>query len=283
MPTPIYYDSHMHTPLCRHAIGEPGAYAEIGCAAGLKGIVFTCHNPIPGGYGAGTRMEIAELRRYVAMVRDAAEVWAGRLDVRLGIESDYAPGLEPWLRELHAMADFEYLLGSVHPQTPEYGERYGGDDHVAFQRAYFEHLAMAAESGQFDCISHPDLIKNMIPLQWDVAGAMAFIHPCLDRIAATGVAMELNTSGSYKSIQQVNPGPEMLAEMRRRDIPVVLGSDAHRPDRVGDGFGAALELLAATGYTQVSYVIERRRHDVDIAAVVDSLGLARGGFRARRR
>ncbi len=274
MPTPIYYDSHMHTPLCRHAVGEPGAYAEVGFAADLKGIVFTCHNPIPGGYGAGTRMEIAEFGEYVAIVHDAAKAWADRIDVRLGIESDYAPGLEPWLREFHSMADFEYIIGSVHPQTFEYRQRYSGDGHVAFQRAYFEHLAMAAESGHFDCISHPDLIKNMIPLQWDVEAAMEHIRPCLDRIAATGVAMELNTSGYYKSIPEMNPGPEMLAEMRRRYIPVVMSSDSHQPERVGDLFGAALELLTATGYTQVSYFTERRRHDVDIAAVVASLGLA---------
>ena len=42
MPEPIYYDSHLHTPLCRHADGEPGEYAEYGYAAGLKGIIFTC-------------------------------------------------------------------------------------------------------------------------------------------------------------------------------------------------------------------------------------------------
>ena len=27
---PIYFDSHMHTPLCKHAIGEPSEYAEAG-------------------------------------------------------------------------------------------------------------------------------------------------------------------------------------------------------------------------------------------------------------
>jgi histidinol-phosphatase (PHP family) len=274
MPTPIYYDSHMHTPLCKHADGEPGEYAEHGYATGLKGIVFTCHNPIPGGYAAGSRMDIAELGDYVAMVRDAAEAWADRLDVRLGIESDYVPEMEPWLREFHNMADFQYIIGSVHPQMSEYLQRYSGDSHVALQGHYFEHLAMAAESGHFDCISHPDLIKNMIPLKWDVEAAMEHVRPCLDRIAATGVAMELNTSGYYKVIPEMNPGPEMLAQMRQRDIPVVISSDSHQPQRVGDRFGAALELLAATGYTQVSYFIERRRHDVDIAAVVASLGLA---------
>ena len=28
LPRPLYYDSHMHTPLCKHAHGEPEEYAE---------------------------------------------------------------------------------------------------------------------------------------------------------------------------------------------------------------------------------------------------------------
>ena len=82
----------------------------------------------------------------------------------------------------------------------------------------------------------------------------------------------MNTSGYRKVIPQMNPGPEMLREMRQRDIPVVIGSDAHDPGRVGDRFGEALDALSAAGYTQVSYFVERRRHDVDIALIAASLG-----------
>ena len=34
----IFYDAHMHTPLCGHASGAPVEYAEAGLRAGLKGI-----------------------------------------------------------------------------------------------------------------------------------------------------------------------------------------------------------------------------------------------------
>jgi hypothetical protein len=63
--------------------------------------------------------------------------------------------------------------------------------------------------------------------------------------------MELNTSGFYKKIQDMNPCPEMLTEMRQRDIPVVIGSDSHVPERVGDRFLAACDVLSAVGYNQV--------------------------------
>ena len=93
----------------------------------------------------------------------------------------------------------------------------------------------------------------------------------MNGVAATGVAMELNTSGLLKTYPQFNPGPEMLALMRQRNIPVVLGSDSHRPRRVGADFENALEALEAAGYTKVSHFLARKRVDLNITDVRASL------------
>jgi len=39
-------DYHMHTPLCRHATGEPTEYAARALQLGLTEIGFTDHSPI---------------------------------------------------------------------------------------------------------------------------------------------------------------------------------------------------------------------------------------------
>jgi histidinol-phosphatase (PHP family) len=93
---------------------------------------------------------------------------------------------------------------------------------------------------------------------------MSDICRALDRIAATGVAMEVNTSGVHKIIPEMNPCAEILTEMQSRSIPVVIGSDAHEPDRVGDGLAAAMDLLKDCGYRRVSYYLDRRRRDVSL-------------------
>ena len=41
----MLYEMHMHTPLCKHAIGEPEEYAAMAERRGLAGIAVTCHNP----------------------------------------------------------------------------------------------------------------------------------------------------------------------------------------------------------------------------------------------
>jgi len=271
---PIFYEMHMHTPLCKHARGEPEDYAQVARQRGLKGLVVTCHNPTNDGWSPGVRMSLAEFDHYVAMVERARMAWVGRIDIRLGLESDYVPGMESWLEKLHGMAAFHHVLGSVHPHLADYQARYFDGDVEAYQRGYFEHLALAAETGLFDTIAHPDLVKNFAPDQWDIDRMMEVIGPCLDRIAAAGTAMELNTSGLNKAIPEMNPGPVMLKEMQRRNIPVVIGADAHDPHRVAAHFDAALDRLDAAGYSEVSLFLDRQRTEFPIDAVRHTLQVA---------
>ena len=238
---------------------------------GLKGIIFTCHCPLLDNFGADVRMAPEQFDTYVDMVARAREAFAGRVDVRLGLESDFFPGGEAWLEKLHARVPLHHVLGSVHYQMRDYRARFYRGDLAAYQELYFEHLALSAESGLFDTLAHPDLIKNEVPARWDFAKVRPHLERALDRIAATGVAMELNTSGMLKSLPEMNPSPGQLALMCERGIPVVLGADAHIPTRVADGFVAALDLLTAAGYHEVSYFLERKRQTVSIAAARASL------------
>lgn len=261
----MLYETHMHTPLCKHAFGSPQDYGATARARGLAGITVTCHNPLPDGIGAKIRMDESELPAYLDLVAAARQELAPEVDVRLGLEADYLSGLEGYLEKQLASAPFDYVLGSVHWHMPEWQHRYWVSDSLRqLYDAYFDQLARAAESGLFDCLAHPDLVKNASPSRWDFDGYRDGIAAALDRIAATGVAMELNTSGRLKSFAEFNPGPAMLALMREREIPVVVGSDAHSPERVGDGFEDALDALAQAGYQELSMFQARRRYTLPI-------------------
>lgn len=268
---PIFFDSHMHTPLCKHADGHPVLYMEHGVAQGLAGIVMTCHSPMPNGFSSRVRMSPEQFEEYVAMVGEAAGAAPEGFEVLLGLESDFFPGMEEWLRELHGRAEFHYILGSVHWHIGEYMDRFWRGDPLSFQKQYFDHLAESAETGLFDCLAHPDLVKNASPVDWDFARIRPSIETALDRIAATGVAMEINTSGLNKSFPEMNPGPEMLALMAERKIPVVIGSDSHTPTRVGEGFVEALEAMREAGYDSASLFRRRQRREVAIEAALASL------------
>jgi histidinol-phosphatase (PHP family) len=272
MPRSLLYESHCHTTLCKHAFGTTDDYAEAAIARNLKGITFTCHCPLPDGFSASVRMKPEQYEEYIARVAATREKYAGRLDVRLGLESDFYPGVEPWLEKLHAHTPLSHVLGSIHYQVMDYRRLFYTGEIFSYQQLYYEHLAQSAESGLFDTLAHPDLIKNESPEEWDFDRMRPYIERSLDRIAATGVAMELNTSGVQKSLPEMNPSPSQLALMCERGIPVVIGADAHVPERVGDGYAQALRLLRDVGYTEVSFFIDRQRQNVPIQNALDSLG-----------
>ena len=241
----------------------------------------TCHNPMPNGFSAAVRMSESEFDAYVDLVAMATDRWKGRVDVRLGLEADYFVGYEAYLEKQLSGTEFHFVLGSVHPQIGEFRAQYWQDDLVEVQRIYFDLLATSAETGLFDSLAHPDLIKNFTSEAWDPVTILDVIRPALDRIAKTGVAMELNTSGVNKRISEMNPFPDMLREMKLREIPVTLGADAHTPSRVGDGYETAMQLLQSVGYTHVNFFLDRKREAVaieDALASMVSLGDAASGL-----
>lgn len=272
MSTPLLYESHSHTTLCHHAFGTTDEYAEAAIVRNFKGLTFTCHCPLPDGFSANVRMAPEEFDEYVNRVYSTRDKFAGRLDVKLGLESDYYPGVEPWLEKLHTRVPLSHVLGSIHYQVTDYRRLFYTGEIFSYQQLYYDHLALSAESGLFDTLSHPDLIKNESPADWDFEKLRPFIERSLDRIAATGVAMELNTSGMQKALPEMNPSPSQLSLMYQRGIPVVIGADAHVPERVGDGYVKALKLLGKTGYQEVSYFVDRQRQTVNIADALASLG-----------
>lgn len=207
------------------------------------------------------------------MIQAASEAWNGRLDIRLGLECDYVPGIEPFLEKLLSFKKLEYVLGSIHPHASYYKKKYYKGNPIAFYKTYFEHLAKAAESGLFDTLSHPDIVKTVLPAEWDPFAVWSDTLKALDRIAKANVAMELNTSGLMKTIKEMNPNMHMLVAMAERDIPVVIGSDAHSPHRVGANFDMALNLLEEAGYTHIHFFLGRRRQQMALQRARASLKL----------
>src|SRR6267378_1431482 len=64
-------DYHMHTPLCRHATGEPSDYARRALEVGLTEIGFSDHSPMKRDNFDDWRMRSDQLDEYVEKVRKA--------------------------------------------------------------------------------------------------------------------------------------------------------------------------------------------------------------------
>ena len=159
-------DYHMHTPLCRHATGEPVEYARHAVDVGLTEIGFSDHSPMRQDNFDNWRMNSSQLDEYVEKVRKAQKDFP-QLTIRLALEVDYLPGHEDWIRELAARHPWDYFIGSVHYVS----DSWDIDDPAKLSEwkkprrlrglaVYFDRLTMAAESRLFEIIGHADLPKK---------------------------------------------------------------------------------------------------------------------------
>lgn len=262
MNAALLFDNHMHTPLCKHATGTPLEFAQAALDAGLRGVTFTDHMPMPAWYDADWRMRRDQLGEYVAMVREAREAFRGRLDVRLGLEADFHPGTERWLEEVLSAHPWDYVIGSVHYlgawgfDNPAFKDEYERRDLAGLYRHYYALVEGAARSGFFDAIGHLDLPKKFGHRDPDASAALR----ALDTVASMDVALDFNTAGWRKDVAEAYPAPNLVREAVARAIPFVLGSDAHQPGEVGHRFDDARAELSEAGATVVTFRNRERQH-----------------------
>jgi len=255
----------MHTPLCRHASGEPVEYARRALEIGLTEIGFSDHSPMRRDDFDEWRMRLDQLDVYVENVRRAQREFP-QLTIRLALEVDYLPGHEDWIRELAARHPWDYLIGSVHYvseswdiDNPAKLSEWKKRDAYEVWELYFERLARAAASGLFDIIGHADLPKKfgIRPTR----DCRPLYDLFLQAAAKAGCAMELNTAGLRKDCREIYPGQELLTMAFARQIPITFGSDAHAPGEVGMNFTEALALARSVGYTHCRHFTGRRSTD----------------------
>ena len=259
-------DYHMHTPLCRHARGEPEEYVQRALALGLKEIGFSDHAPMPQDNFDNWRMNAGKLDEYVAKVRRAQKDFP-QLTIRLALEVDYLPGFEDWIRDLAARYPWDYFIGSVHyvsdgwavddPQKVSEWKHRNADE---VWTVYFERLTQAAETGFFEIIGHADLPKKFG--HRPPRDARPLYEKFLNAANKSGCAIELNTAGLRKDCREIYPSREILELAFQKGVPITFGSDAHAPGEVGMNFAEAVQLAREVGYKKCCRFARRERDSV---------------------
>jgi histidinol-phosphatase (PHP family) len=202
---------------------------------------------------------VDDLDDYCAFVRDET-------DLKLGIEADFIPGREDRMANLLDGREWDYVVGSIHfvgdesLDTEEFSiwTKTASADRI--WRRYFEVLAEAAQSGLFDILAHPDLVKvwgNDRPLP--DGDLRRFYYPAMEVIADCDVAIEVSTAGFRKPVGEIYPAPAFLEMAIDAGKPIALSSDAHTPDLLGYQYDRALELLDSMGVKELAVFEGRTR------------------------
>jgi len=262
-------DLHTHTYLCKHADGAAEDYVRAAIDRGLSMIGCTDHAPMPDDYDEKHRMNFEQFHAvYKPAVLELREKYKGVIDVKFGVEGDFFPGTEDWVRDFHAANDFDYVIGSVHYlgewgfDNPVFVHKYDEANIDEIYERYFDHIRRSAESGLFDIIGHCDLVKKFG--HRPTRNMDEIVRETMKAVKASGIVVEINTSGLRKPVAEMYPSENILKIAGELGIPLTLGSDAHTPGDVGRDFDKARALIERYGRGMVSVFTRRQRSEVRI-------------------
>lgn len=194
--------------------------------------------------------ETEDVEEYVRLILEAREEG---YPVLLGIEMDYVEGKEEAIAGFLEPFPWDLILGSVH-WLGDFGldlnpRDWQGREVEGVWREYFRLLAQAAESGLFQVLSHPDLVKifGFRPARLP----REEMERAAESAARRGVCFEVSSAGLRKPCREIYPSLELLSLARRHGVGITLASDAHLPEHVGFELEKLVVHARAAGYREM--------------------------------
>lgn len=243
----------------------PLDYVKSALDAGLAEIGFSDHAPLPPPLRNGITMVPGQTEQYIDLIENVRRAFSDDIAVKLGFEVDF-PFHDSFDAKYLSDPRLDYLIGSCHFiggwafDHPDNISEFDRRDIDEVYRQYYRIIDDMTGAGCFNILGHFDLVKKFGHRA--VANLSALMEPLCGRIAKSGIAVEINTSGLRKPVGEIYPSREIIDLFFRTNVPVTLGSDSHRPDEVAYRFDLALGMLKNAGYRKIAGFSKRKRYDI---------------------
>lgn len=261
------FDLHTHHERCGHAEGNIEAYIRAAIERGLSVIGISDHSPYFGKEEDHPSPKVAmaksEFPRYVREVLELKKKYEGKIDVLLGVESDFFPEHAGLYRKIYAQYPFDYIIGSVHVVegvsifNRNRWEKLDEDGKIRVKDTYHDLIGQSARSGMFDILGHIDAMKGYYPEFSEIPSHN--LEQVIKVIGECDLTIEVNTSGKTKDVGGWYPSDHILELALHYGVHVTMGSDAHVPERVGDELELVAKRLKEIGFKEWVYFKQRKR------------------------
>ena len=231
----MFANYHTHTARCHHATGTDEEYVKYAIAEGVKVLGFSDHAPMfyGGGYESYYKMLPEELPGYIASISRLGRLYADKIELHIGLETEYYPRLWTSSLDFWGRHGIEYLILGQHfvgeeTDVPADPASRPSDDKLRLTK-YVNTVIRAIDTGKITYVAHPDLLNYTgrdINFYYDEMGRL------IDAMASRGMPVEFNLLGMV--CRRSYPRREFFEEVARRGASVILGCDAHEPERVAD-------------------------------------------------
>lgn len=259
---------HGHSNYC-DGVGHMEDYVIEAIKLDIKSMGFSSHAPLP--LDCPWAIPIAKLSEYLEEAQLLKERYKDQIQLYTGLEVDYIPEIIGPMHQNLANLSLDYNVGSVHfvDQFPD-GVHFEADgSRQVFVKAidqifsgsaqklvcrYYELIREMLTVSKPTILGHMDKIKihNVQEVLFDESSDWYKneVKITLDTLAKSGALLEVSTRGIYKKkCKETYPSPYILEEAFKRDIPIVINSDAHHPREIIFNFDFARNILLEAGYS----------------------------------
>lgn len=270
----IQADMHMHTWFSTDSEACPCDMADEAVRKGLKTICFTDHfdkDDLEWGEEG-----IFDVDAYFVEMQKLQEEYAGKLNIRIGIELGLRTYLKDYYEELTKKYPFDFAIGSVHNvpykkdaegnilYTDPAAEKLFTDrtDKEAYRLMMETTLENVRTSDCFQTLGHLDYIVRYgksREKEYSYTDYADIIDEILKLLIEKEKGLEVNSAGLKYGLPFAHPHPDVLKRYRELGGEIItIGADAHKPEHIAYDFAKAEEILKSCGFKYYTEFFEQK-------------------------
>ena len=208
----------------------------------------------------------ANYPEYFGKLLRMKKIYGNKITIRNGLEfgvqehtiSQYEKLVEDYGEYL------DFILLSFHQvDNKEFwnGEFLKGKTQEEYNIGYYEEmLRVVSRFDNFDVLAHVDLISRYDPEgRFPFEKIKGILTEIFQLIIEKGKGIEINTSSWHYELDDTMPARDILKLYHDLGGKIItMGSDAHKPEYIGDHFEDARNILKEIGFTEI-YTFEKHQ------------------------
>ncbi|MFR1210815.1 MAG: histidinol-phosphatase HisJ family protein [Dorea longicatena] len=270
----IQADMHMHTWFSTDSEACPRDMADEAVRKGLKTICFTDHfdkDDLEWGEEG-----IFDVDAYFVEMQKLQEEYAGKLNIRIGMELGLRTYLKDYYEELTKKYPFDFVIGSVHNvpykkdaegkilYTDPAAEKLFTDrtDKEAYRLMMETTLENVRTSDCFQTLGHLDYVVRYgksREKEYSYTDYADIIDEILKLLIEKEKGLEVNSAGLKYGLPFAHPHPDVLKRYRELGGEIItIGADAHKPEHIAYDFAKVEEILKSCGFKYYTEFFEQK-------------------------